>query len=60
MLIPEELDEQSAFLAEIRKRTDPFKPRPEEALSMRVIPPIKSIRAKLDAAKASLAEVSIP
>ena len=60
MVIPEELDQQSAFLAAIQERTDPSKKRAQEPLTMRYCPPIKVVRGKLDLARAYLAEVPTP
>ncbi len=57
MTIPEELKKKSDFLAVLRERTDPNKKHTQEALSMKIAPPIASIRAKLELAKQYMAEV---
>ena len=60
MMIPEELKKKSEFLAALKERTDPNKSHVREALSMKIAPPIASIRAKLELAKQYLGEVSVP
>lgn len=59
MTIPEELKKKSDFLEALRERTDPNKKHVQEALSMKIAPPIASIRAKLELAKQYMAEVSV-
>ena len=57
-MIPEELKKKSEFLAALQDRTDPNKKHGQEPLSMKIAPPIASIRAKLELAKQHLMEVS--